>query len=285
MSLKGIDVSSYQGNIRWDKVKSDGIDFAILKVIRKDLLPDKKFYDNWNACVKNKIPVIGVYNYSYATTEEKARNDAMSVLKIMCSRKCTIWLDVEDDCQKNLGNKLIAIINAYKKVITDAGYNFGVYTGQSFYNSYIKPFGGLDCKLWIARYGKNDGILNTKYQPHIDDMIGWQYTSKGIVKGINCCVDMNVWYDELNAINAENTNDKCQFKEPSRLLKYGLPMMHGDDVKWVQLKLCKHKFMEESDIDGWFGKDTDKAVRLFQLSKKITPDGKVGIVTKKYLNS
>ena len=46
MAYKGIDVSSYQGNIDWSKVKWAGVQFAILKIIRKDLNPDKTFEQN-----------------------------------------------------------------------------------------------------------------------------------------------------------------------------------------------------------------------------------------------
>ena len=41
--MKGIDVSSYQGTIDWGKVKWAGVQFAVLKIIRKDLNPDKTF--------------------------------------------------------------------------------------------------------------------------------------------------------------------------------------------------------------------------------------------------
>ena len=47
MSKKVIDVSSYQGLIDWVKVKAAGIQGAILKIIRKDLNPDKQFENNW----------------------------------------------------------------------------------------------------------------------------------------------------------------------------------------------------------------------------------------------
>ena len=43
MKIKGIDVSGYNGNINWSKVAENGVEFAILKVIRKDLQPDKYF--------------------------------------------------------------------------------------------------------------------------------------------------------------------------------------------------------------------------------------------------
>lgn len=194
---KGIDVSGYQNKIDWKKVKGDGIDFAILKVIRKDLTPDKQFEANWQGCEAVGMPILAIYNYSYATTESKGRTDAQAVLRILNGRKVRVCLDVEDACQKNLGKRLIDIINAYAEVITDAGLEFMVYTGLSFYNTYIRPYGGVSCPLWIARYGNNDGSLNEAYKPSVAGMVGWQYTSKAKVSGISGNVDMNVWYEEL----------------------------------------------------------------------------------------
>lgn len=284
MSLNGVDVSSYQGLIDWKNVKMNGIDFAILKVIRKDLKPDSQFERNWSECEKVGLPVQGVYNYSYATTEMKARSDAKKVLEILGNRKPMVWLDVEDKCQMNLGYGLIAIINAYGKVITDAGLKFGVYTGQSFYNSYIKPCGGIKYPLWIARYGSNNGEMNTKYQPQINGMIGWQYTSKGRINGITGLVDLNVWYKELSDLNEPQKASRNPYKEPTRILKLTKPFMqHGDDVKWLQYQLMIQGYFAEKEIDGWFGNKTEKAVKLFQLDTGIAVDGICGVVTRKYL--
>ena len=195
----GIDVSSYQGKVDWRKVKSDGIVFAILKVIRKDLNPDKQFEANWKGCEAAGMPIHGVYNYSYATTVAKAKTDAQKVLGILNGRKARVYLDVEDTCQKNLGSLLIDIINAYADVITGAGLEFGVYTGRSFYDTFIRPYGGVSYPLWIARYATEDGSLNEAYKPSVAGMVGWQYTSKGRVSGIAGDVDKNVWYEELDA--------------------------------------------------------------------------------------
>ena len=137
MSLKGIDVSAHQGTIDWSAVKQAGVEFAILKIIRKDLNRDKQFEANWKGANDNHVIVQGVYNYTYATTVAKARTDAKKVLEILNGRKAMVWLDVEDACLKNLKGTLISIINAYREIIESAGLTFGVYTGQSFYNSYI----------------------------------------------------------------------------------------------------------------------------------------------------
>lgn len=290
MSLTGIDVSSYQGTINWWAVKQNGIDFAILKVIRKDLNPDKKFEENWRKCDAYDLEVQGVYNYSYATTVEKARSDAKRVLAILGNRKPMVWMDVEDTVMKNLGKNLIPIINAYGKVITDAGLQFGVYTGESFYKTYIKPYGGVNYPMWIARYGKNNGKCNVKYQPQVPNMVGWQYTSKGRVGGIDGNVDMNVWYKELDSIYEGSTSHSNPYTEPERLLYYKrLAIMKGNDVKWAQYELVRKGFMPsvnakgKTNIDGCFGKTTSDAVKAFQKSVGIKVDGKIGAVTRSYL--
>ena len=68
--MKGIDVSSYQEVIDWKKVKSNGVSFAILKIIRKDLTIDKQFLSNSTGCNLNNIP-FSVYNYTYALNRQR----------------------------------------------------------------------------------------------------------------------------------------------------------------------------------------------------------------------
>lgn len=289
MSLTGIDVSSYQGTINWWAVKQNGIDFAILKIIRKDLNPDKEFEENWKNCEAYGMKVQGVYNYSYATTVSKAQFAAERVLIILGNRKPMVWMDVEDAVMKNLGKNLIPIINAYGKVITDAGLPFGVYTGESFYKTYIKPYGGVSYPMWIARYGKNNGKCDLKYQPQVPNMVGWQYTSKGRVGGIVGNVDMNVWYKELEAVQGNTKAYSNPYTEPTRLLKKTFPCMRGNDVRWLQFALIHHGCLSavnakgKSNIDGILGKDTATAIGVFQKKVGITVDYKCGAVTREYL--
>lgn len=285
----GVDVSSYQNFIDWNAVKTSGIEFAILKIIRKDLNPDKQFENNWKGCIDAGIPVQGVYNYSYATTEGKAVMDAHAVLNVLNGRKTMVWLDIEDDCLINLGQRLVSIISTYAEIIKGAGLPFGVYTGEYFYRDYMKPYGGLGCPLWIARYGKNTGVMDLKYQPQMEGMIGWQYTSAGRVNGIYGGVDMDVWYESIENAPCNASDYKNPYTKPKRLLYLKTPMMRGDDVKWVQGYLIHHRCLPFSNkkgqinVDGIFGKDTDAAVRKFQEQAGITVDGKVGAVTKTYL--
>lgn len=206
MAYKGIDVSSYQGNIDWSKVKWAGVQFAILKIIRKDLNPDKTFEQNWKGCTDVGMPIQGVYNYSYATTVDKAKTDANKVIQTLNGRKTFVWLDIEDKCQQGLGQTLIDIINTYQSVIKSAGLNFGVYTGLSFYNQYIAPYANqINCPFWIARYPSTKGMSigdepNSAKKPVIQhSLYGWQYSSAFTCSGLNNSTDANLLYVELGA--------------------------------------------------------------------------------------
>lgn len=281
MSKKVIDVSSYQGVINWGKVKASGIQGAILKIIRKDLNPDKQFENNWRGCEKAGIPIVGVYNYSYATTVAKARSDAKKVLSILDGRKAKVWLDVEDACQKGLGITLIRIIQAYQGVIEGAGLEFGVYTGLSFYNSYIKPWTGyLTCRFWIARY-RNPVIAN---QPVIKHTLeGWQYSDKGSVPGIAGNVDMNLWYGEI--MSTPEVPQENPYSAPDKILKLKPVRMRGEGVGWVQYHLVRLGFLQaknsngKSSIDKTFGPITEAAVMAAQAHYGIAVDGIVGAIT------
>lgn len=199
--LKGIDVSKWNGKIDWKEVKNSGVEFAILKIINKKCEEEESFNQNYNNAKAQGIP-LSVYNYSYAASVQKAIQDAKIVTEIAKGKDIKyIWLDIEDECQKNLQGKLIEIINNYKIIVEQAGFKFGVYTGLSFYGTYIKKYSNeIDCPFWIARYPSEGDMEfskkpDNKYKPAISNKLwGWQYTSKGKIKGITNYVDLNIQY-------------------------------------------------------------------------------------------
>lgn len=207
--MKGIDVAKWNGNIDWAKVKKAGVEFAVLKVIDKSNKTEASFVRNYAAAVAVGMP-IDVYNYLYTITEAAAREAAKAVVNTLAGRKIgKVWADVEDVCLKNKGIHLIRIINTYKAVIEAAGYEFGVYTGLSFYNSYIKPYKDyIDCEFWIARYPATKDMTITmdpaaSKKPSICHTLwGWQYSSKGKISGISGYVDLDICYTTVGSNGA-----------------------------------------------------------------------------------
>ena len=190
--LNGVDLSSNQGIVDFAKLKASGIDFVILRSTLKNGNADPRFEEYYNDAHAVGLPV-SVYKYSYADTPANAFYEAMSVVKLLNGRLCTIWYDVENSDQiKKIGKAgLTNVINAFMDYCVASGYDVGIYCNQSWYKNYISADFKKKYKFWIARYGKNNGTLDEKYRPDMDWAI-WQYTSKGKVNGINGYVDLNI---------------------------------------------------------------------------------------------
>lgn len=204
--MKGIDVAKWNGNIDWSKVKAAGVEFAVLKVIDKSNRTEAAFVRNYAAAVAAGMP-IDVYNYLYTVTESAAKEAARAVVNALAGRKIgKVWADAEDACLKNKGILLIRILNTYKAVIEEAGYEFGVYTGLSFYNSYIKPYKDyIDCDFWIARYPSTKDMTidmdpaASKKPAICHNLWGWQHSSRGKVPGISGYVDLDICYTKVTS--------------------------------------------------------------------------------------
>lgn len=81
VSTTGIDVSDLQGSIDWQAVKSDGIDFAMLRCGRRgstegQLYTDKNYHENVEGATRVGLPY-GVYFFSQATSEQEALEEAV----------------------------------------------------------------------------------------------------------------------------------------------------------------------------------------------------------------
>lgn len=194
--IKGIDVSRWNGKIDWETVANYGMGFAILRITEKCNVIDSTFEPNYKGCIENKIPV-GVYKYSYATTIAQIEDEANVVIETLNKRKLDypVFLDIEDKCQENLSDSLMMkMIEAFRAIIVKAGYKFGIYCGYSWYQNQL-PESAKKYDCWVARYPASDnGSVQERLRPSVG--VGWQYSSKGKVPGINGSVDMNVFYKD-----------------------------------------------------------------------------------------
>ena len=266
---KGIDISAYQTNVNYGQLRVEGVKFAVLKIIRKDMQPDAMFETHYKGCVDAGIPIRAVYNYSYATTVEKAKLDAHRVLGVLNGRKLTVCLDVEDRCQQGLGERLIQIINGYQSVIRRAGLKFCVYTGLSFYNSYIKPYLKMlnNTQFWIARYPMSadmplEQLPPQDKRPDVPGLIAWQYTSKGrIPSAYNGVLDFNILYSPIieqdrktatvlaNSLRVRSTPSTADKSNIVGYLKKGESVVvYATDVKtgWYQIDMNGNQWISNN---------------------------------------
>lgn len=220
MEIKGIDVSSYQGKPDWTKVKNSGIKFAILRIHQKSGI-DTSFEHNYKGCKSNGI-LIGGYKYSYALTPAQAIDEAEDVLSVLCGRGLDfpVFYDLEWAQQRSFGKQAIEnIAVAFLTRIKKAGYKVGIYCNLDWYNNVLSDaLKQYDC--WIARYPASDnGSVQERLRPNVG--VGWQYSSKGKVNGINGNVDMNVFYtDYRTEQKGEATVSKTKLQKFTELGDY-----------------------------------------------------------------
>ena len=203
--LKGIDVSKFQGEIDWETVKNQGVDFAIIRVCdfankNDDGSPqlDEYFKTNMEKCQDLGIPV-GVYAYSRAENETEAQKEAIFVLNSVkdYNLQYPIYLDFESDNHKKIIEtdleKAINICDAFGKTIEDEGFYFGIYSSASV----LEKLSPLNEKynFWVARYDGQPCTFENA-EPNEKVEIGYttsvhQCTDKATIDGINGTVDVN----------------------------------------------------------------------------------------------
>lgn len=220
MEIKGIDVSSYQGKPDWSKVSNSGVKFAILRIHQKSGV-DTSFEHNYKGCKSNGI-LIGGYKYSYALTPAQAIDEAEDVLSVLGGRGLDfpVFYDLEWVQQRSLGKQAVEnIAVAFLTRIKKAGYKVGIYCNLDWYNNVLSDdLKQYDC--WIARYPASDnGSVQERLRPNVG--VGWQYSSKGKVNGINGNVDMNVFYtDYRTEQKGEATVSKTKLQKFTELGDY-----------------------------------------------------------------
>lgn len=198
----GTDVSEFQGNIDWVKVKAAGIDFCILRAgyrgygKKGTLVLDPKFVNNLKNAKAAGLKV-GVYFFTQAITVAEAKEEADFVYQYIkgYSLDLPVYCDMEeiyydtgrlDSANLTMAQKT-AIIEAFCDRILALGYEAGVYSNPSWMTYYLDR-AKLEAKypIWLANY-----VKETKYQYKFNI---WQYDT-GTINGISGATDMDVKYD------------------------------------------------------------------------------------------
>lgn len=287
---KLIDVSRWNP-LNYDAVKKAGINRAIVKVNNAGNVPDTRFYEHMNGFKSVGIDVTDGYNYSYANTEQKARKASDSFVNIAEPKGIDfMWLDLEDVCMRGLGSKILNIINIYRETAEQAGMDFGIYTGASFYNPCLKPFEKelVGIPFWWARYPSTqdrkitDPIPDPRNLPKNLDLDGWQYSSKLLIDGCKGYLDLNVWFEGNTFRNKleEITVEYNPFAEPTGNVMLGAT---GNDAYWVRWYLWRFgKFgnVDSSVVYGMITEDIVVLIEEVQTLLGLEPDGIVGKCTK-----
>ncbi len=190
MEFRGIDVSKWQGNIDWNRVKASGVDFAILRAGYGSVSSQKDvtFEDNYQNAKAAGIPV-GAYHYSYAKDIAGAKKEAQTFLEWIKGKQFEypVVFDIEESATYNLGRNTVSeIIKTFCSIVEAAGYYVSVYTNKNWLDHVVSDEVKSKYDTWLAQW--------TSTPSYIGPYGMWQYTSSGVVDGISGRVDMDIAY-------------------------------------------------------------------------------------------
>ena len=197
--FKGIDVSRWQGNIDFAKVKADGLKFAMLRSSYGKAL-DSKFRDNLSGAKAAGLDV-GVYHFTTALTPAEAEAEIDWLFGQLDGEKLSypVAFDMEDEKDRYTGKskaELTAIAKAGLARIEKHGYYAMLYTNPNWLDNRFNAGELKAYDVWLANWRK------TRPTSHEHGI--WQYTSTGNVSGIGGNVDMDIAYKDYPGIMAYN---------------------------------------------------------------------------------
>lgn len=188
----GIDVSKWQGEIDFEKVKNAGCEFVIIKAagsyIDGEMYTDPKFIENIENALKNNLKV-GVYFNSDANSVEMAKQEIDYILNLIKDYDIELGIayDWENFTNFNTFNISLHTLNemadVFLKEAQEKGYKPILYSSKY----YLENIWNQKYPIWVAQYADN----NT-YQ---GEYIMWQQCSDGKIDGILGYVDIDIMYE------------------------------------------------------------------------------------------
>jgi len=186
---KGIDVSSWQENIDFKKVKKSGIKFVVIRAgFGTRTEPDKYFERNYNGARDAGLHV-GAYWYSYAESGAEALDEARACRGIIDGKKFDfpIFYDLEEHSQFVRGVDFCSnLVRTFCHELEENDYFAGLYTSRYPLQHYISRDVASRYAVWVAEYNPT---LNYRGNYGM-----WQYSSAGKVNGIDGAVDLDYCY-------------------------------------------------------------------------------------------
>lgn len=292
--MKGIDVSRYQTNVDYSKVKAAGYDFVIIRA-GIGTSADPMFNTHYMNAKKAGL-YVGAYWYCYKkTTVQGAKEEAEACKKAIAGKvlEMPVYYDVEERTTMNTGKQNVsAMCKAFCTIMEQAGWFCGIYGGQELAQNYLTDDLKNGKAFWLAQYLKT---------PRYTGQYGmWQFGVAGAKAGNNptgvkavpgvsgecdmdyCYVDYPAWIKQkgMNGlkpdVNPTPDSKANPYPVPTTTVQKG---DEGDSVKWLQFELTQSGYYAYN-IDGKFGKLTLSGLLGFQFENDLEVDGKCGPKTR-----
>lgn len=193
-TMIGIDVSRWQEEIDFNKVKNAGCEFVIMRIginsdIDKDISKDV-YYDRYIKAAKEAGLKVGVYVFTSAINEDMAKEHAKETLKYLDNIELDFPVAYDFENWSKIRSYNINLydlensLNAFADTLKEGGYDTMLYSSK-WYLEHIW-INERKYPVWLAHY-----TSETNYQ---GNYILWQRTSVGKIDGVNGNVDIDIYY-------------------------------------------------------------------------------------------
>lgn len=205
-SKLGLDVSSHQKDINWQKVKAAGVDFVIIRLGYRGygksgkIVLDEYFEKNYEGARAVGIDV-GVYFFSQAINMDEVKEEADFVFKHIDGKEISypVVYDLEkikNDTARtdNLTQEEITNMTLeFCKLVEKKGYIASVYGNSKTFTTKMELERFNEYNKWYAGYPEAGGY-DYPFYPYEFDI--WQYTETGAIDGVTGNVDINIQFVE-----------------------------------------------------------------------------------------
>ena len=192
----GLDVSEYQGKIRWTYVDTlenkYPLHFVFIRATVGKDRKDRQFNKNWLGAKENKM-IRGAYHYY--RPNENSIEQAELFIKTVTLQKGDLppVLDIEKlPKNQSIENLKLGLKRWLNAVESHYGVKPIIYTGERYYDDFLKEEFS-DYLFWIANY-------NFYREEIAEDWLFWQFTEKASVPGIKGNVDINIYNGDLQQL-------------------------------------------------------------------------------------
>lgn len=199
LSIQGVDISYCQQGLNYEKLKQDGIKFAIIRTSYTGTSSHTQAVDNLlnrhvNGCISQGIDY-GFYHYSCAVSVEEAKKEAkfcVEQIKQYPLPTYPVFFDAEEMQIAELGRETATdIALAFINEIERLGYPGGIYANPSWIETYLEKDKILGHKdLWLAHWAAHPAQYGQKM---------WQ---SGLTYSAGMKIDADVCYVDYPAETA-----------------------------------------------------------------------------------
>ena len=221
LNYNGIDVSSWQRNIDFSRVKADGIDVVYIKASEGRTMVDPYFEQNYRNAKANGLKV-GFYHYVTATNVYQAEEQASFFASLINGKDydCKPAMDYENFRGASY-DEINAIAVAFMRKLKElTGKEAIVYSNMNNLRHTFNSSVANEGNLWFAYYSNPDYVLDENVA--WDTYVGIQYTNIGSVAGINGNVDRDKFSDKVFLDNSGGSSgDDDSKKYIEYVVKWG----------------------------------------------------------------